>query len=202
MSREAQAADRQLLRRELRRERSLLSPRARLDAGFKVAASLATSGWLRPGRRIGLYLATGSELDLSETIRLANARGCTLFIPRITRARTGSMTFAPLAGSLRRNRYGILEPTTRQRRHPSRLDLILLPLLGFDDRGNRLGSGAGYYDRALAYRLRRCNWRGPVLLGVAYACQQLHTIDAAPTDVPLDGVVTEQGIRFFTGETT
>ena len=68
-------------------------------------------------------------------------------------------------------------------------------LVAFDAAGNRLGMGAGYYDRALRRRLERSTpWRRPRLIGVAYACQQVPAIPASPWDVPLDLVVTERGV--------
>jgi 5-formyltetrahydrofolate cyclo-ligase len=80
------------------------------------------------------------------------------------------------------------------------LQLIFVPLVGFDVRGNRLGMGAGYYDRALAFRRRREHWDGPRLIGIAHSCQQVDAIDPTPTDIPLDAVVTERDIHVFRGE--
>ena len=71
-----------------------------------------------------------------------------------------------------------------------------------DAQGHRLGSGAGYYDRALSFRRRRHGWRGPKLIGIAYECQRVAALAARPTDIPLDAVITERGIEFFIGETT
>jgi 5-formyltetrahydrofolate cyclo-ligase len=69
-----------------------------------------------------------------------------------------------------------------------------LPLVGFDAHGMRLGMGAGFYDRAFAYRRWRRAWRGPRLIGVAYAFQQVPRILAAQHDVHLDAVVTDKGV--------
>ena len=74
---------------------------------------------------------------------------------------------------------------------------MLVPLVGFDGAGNRLGMGAGYYDRTFAFRHARRHWRGPRLIGVAYDCQEVDAIDDRAWDVPLDGVVTESGVRMF-----
>lgn len=71
-------------------------------------------------------------------------------------------------------------------------DVILMPLLGFDRRGTRLGYGGGYYDRTLAMLDKR-----PVLVGFAFACQQFEDIPREPHDVPLDMIVTELGVRQF-----
>ena len=76
---------------------------------------------------------------------------------------------------------------------PAMLDLVIMPLVAFDSQFNRLGMGKGYYDRTFGENLR---WRRPCLLGLAYASQQLTQLDATELDVPLDGVLTEEGITW------
>ena len=76
---------------------------------------------------------------------------------------------------------------------PAMLDLVIVPLVAFDSQFNRLGMGKGYYDRTFGENLR---WRRPCLLGLAYASQQLTHFDPNELDVPLDGVLTEEGITW------
>lgn len=71
-------------------------------------------------------------------------------------------------------------------------DVILMPLLGFDARGTRLGYGGGYYDRTLEKLTKR-----PRLIGVAFAAQEIDAIPRESHDVPLDVIITEQGARTF-----
>jgi 5-formyltetrahydrofolate cyclo-ligase len=71
-------------------------------------------------------------------------------------------------------------------------DVIVMPLLGFDGRGTRLGYGGGYYDRTLEKLGKR-----PRLVGIAFAMQELDHIPHEPHDFPLDIIVTEQGARSF-----
>ena len=93
---------------------------------------------------------------------------------------------------LRRNRFGLAEPAPRAaRQRPAwTLDLILLPLVGFDARGGRIGMGGGFYDRSLAYRNRYKNWHKPTIIGLAHACQQVDQLPLSSWDVRLDAVVT------------
>ncbi len=100
--------------------------------------------------------------------------------------------------TMRLNRFDIPEPTRRGRhiRPASHLDLILVPLVGFDGACNRIGMGGGYYDRTLAYLKLRRYWRRPRLIGVAHECQRLAKIEARPWDIPLDAVVTERQVYF------
>ena len=71
-------------------------------------------------------------------------------------------------------------------------DVILMPLLGFDKRGTRLGYGGGYYDRTLERLSKR-----PRLIGLAFAAQELEDIPREAHDVPLDIIITEDGARHF-----
>jgi len=73
------------------------------------------------------------------------------------------------------------------------LDLVIVPLVAFDSHLNRLGMGKGYYDRSFGRSLR---WRRPLLLGLAYTSQRVQQLDSNKLDVPLDGVLTEQGISW------
>ena len=89
-----------------------------------------------------------------------------------------------------RNRYGIAEPEldVQQVLPHSMLDIICTPLVAFDEAGNRLGMGGGYYDRTLA-----C-WHehqlGPRPLGLAHDCQQVDAVPQAQWDVPLPQIIT------------
>jgi 5-formyltetrahydrofolate cyclo-ligase len=70
-----------------------------------------------------------------------------------------------------------------------------MPVLGFDRAGNRLGMGLGFYDRRLRHLARRGRrWRRPRLVGVAFGCQELASIEPSGWDVPLDMIVTENGV--------
>jgi 5-formyltetrahydrofolate cyclo-ligase len=90
------------------------------------------------------------------------------------------------------NRYGILEPAAGAPFvAPLALDLLLMPLVAFDEGGARLGMGAGFYDRYLSRIPQRLR---PLLVGVAHEVQRSpQELPAAPWDVPLDGVITETG---------
>jgi 5,10-methenyltetrahydrofolate synthetase len=68
-------------------------------------------------------------------------------------------------------------------------DGVIVPLVGFDDAGYRLGYGGGYFDRTLAALARK-----PVVIGVAYEGAHLDTIHPQPHDIPMDWIVTERGI--------
>ena len=188
------------VRRALRAARRAISPSSRRAAARSAARALAASGWLRPGRRLSGYVATAEEFDCAPLMEIARRLGMELFVPQIAARRLPAMRFAPLTPPLRRNRYGLLEPAASRTLSAIWLDVVLLPLVGFDAKGARIGMGAGFYDRALAFRHRRSRWRGPRLIGVGFGVQQLESIPTQPWDVRLDGVLTEQGLTIFPGE--
>jgi 5-formyltetrahydrofolate cyclo-ligase len=185
-------------RRRLRRLRSDLDPRARAVAELAILHTLDRLHLFRRGARVALYLPMAGEVDVRPCLAVAWQRGTEVFVPRITSRRRGRMAFVPWVPGIaeRRNTFGIDEPADTRRRVSARqLDVVVLPVVGFDRLGNRLGMGAGFYDRVLRRRLdpsRR--WRRPRLVGVAFACQELETIPASPWDVPLDLIVTERGL--------
>ena len=145
--------------------------------------------------RIAAYASLPEELDTAPLIALARRRGCRIFLPRVNR-RTGRIRFVESleGGRERLNHLGIIEPHGSMPVSARWLDLVIAPLVGFDDRGMRLGMGGGYYDRTFAFRNFHSSWRRPRLIGVAYALQQLPSIEGAAHDVRLDAVVTEQGV--------
>ena len=91
---------------------------------------------------------------------------------------------------MKKNRYGIPEPTGTGMVQVPEIDLVLLPLVGWDRFGSRLGMGAGYYDRALQPFAQSDR---PLRVGVAYRVQQVEKLPAEPWDIQLHGMLTESG---------
>ena len=196
------AAARSTLRAQLRARRRALSPAERARLSHEVARQADRALHLQAGARIALYAALPHELDAAPLIELARARGCRIYLPRIDSARSSRrMRFLQMQGPLRRNRLGIEEPTRLGAALGARwLDLVFLPLVGFDRTGLRLGTGGGFYDRAFAFRQLRRAWHVPRLVGLAYSFQEVAHLEAAAHDVRMDAVVTEKGIiRCSTG---
>jgi len=93
------------------------------------------------------------------------------------------------------NKFNIKEPIVKAHNiiAPENLDLVIVPLVGFDKFGNRLGSGAGFYDRAFAFLHKKNLSIRPKLVGLAFGVQQLEKIITQPWDIKLDNIVTETG---------
>ncbi|HYL03684.1 MAG TPA: 5-formyltetrahydrofolate cyclo-ligase [Steroidobacteraceae bacterium] len=192
---------RRQLRASLAARRRAVSPAARAQAALRAAHHADRALHLRCGWRIAVYAALPEELDTAPLVALALRRGCRLYLPRIDRRRRSRrMRFVEMHGPMRANRLGIAEPECAATIGARWLDLVFLPLVGFDAQGLRLGTGGGFYDRAFAFRLLRREWQAPRLVGFGYAFQQVERIARAPHDVALDAVATDEGfLRCTTG---
>ena len=99
--------------------------------------------------------------------------------------------------TLVKNKYNIDEPELACPNviPTSTIDAILMPLVGFDSKGNRLGMGGGYYDRTLAFT--RFTQQSPILIGIAHDEQEVDTLPYASWDIPLDVIVTPKRVLNF-----
>ena len=184
------------LRRMLRKARRALTASQQRQAARGLYKQLAQQPLFRRARHISLYLPTDGEIDPRLLLRAAQRRGKATYLPVLSAWPRTKMVFQRIrpGEKLKPNRFRILEPRhnlARQRKVWA-LDLVLLPLVGFDDVGGRLGMGGGFYDRSLAYLARRHDWRKPTLLGLAHECQKVERLAQASWDVPLQGTVTDK----------
>ena len=188
------------LRRELRHRRRAIPAQARIAAAERLAANLLALPMLPQSGDVAGYWAMDGEIAL-HAFQLRLPRGLRWCLPVLT---VDGLRFArwqpgePLAS----NRHGIPEPAVPPGGllEPASMALVLVPLVGFDARGRRLGMGGGWYDRAFAYRNDAAGGharRPPWLVGTAFASQQLDTLDAEPWDVDLDAVCTERDTFLF-----
>jgi len=186
------------LRRQLRARRTVLSPAEQRNHAQSLARLLGRQTAFLRADRVGAYWSGDGEIDPFPLLRLAHARHRRCFLPVLRSHPRRKLWFLThrLGDPLKKNRYGIPEPRLRNRRVrlPWALDLLLVPLVGFDADCNRMGMGGGYYDRTLAYLRQRKHWRRPLLVGVAHECQRVDALETNPWDVPLDMVVTEERI--------
>ena len=191
-------SNRSALRRQLRAARRALTPQQQYQASQQLWRQLAQHPLFRRSRHIAFYLANDGEIDPAILMEHARRLGKQCYLPVITGWPANRMHFQRLTPQQQwaTNRFGIREPLLNPalQARPWRLDLILMPLVGFDESGNRLGMGGGFYDRAFAFRRLRKHWFGPRLLGLAHDCQKVAQLPAAAWDIPLDGIVSDQQI--------
>ena len=188
------------LRRLLRKARRALSASEQRQAARGLYRQLAQHPLFRRARHISLYLPTDGEIDPRLLLREAQRRGKHTYLPVLSAWPRTRMVFQRIrpGEKLQPNRFRILEPRVKlaAQRKVWTLDLVLLPLVGFDVEGGRLGMGGGFYDRSLAYLARRQSWRKPTLLGLAHECQKVGKLNQASWDVPLQGTVTDRAWYF------
>lgn len=189
-------ASRRALRNELRAARRALSPSQQRHASRQLFRRLAQHPLFVRSKHIAFYLANDGEIDPALLLEHARHLGKICYVPVLRRWPRTQMGFQRLIPGQRwkKNRFGILEPVTKPRLQtpPWRLALVLMPLVGFDPKGNRLGMGGGFYDRTFAYRQRRNTWTAPRLLGLAHDCQRVAALPMASWDIPLDAIMTDR----------
>ncbi|MFG6138998.1 MULTISPECIES: 5-formyltetrahydrofolate cyclo-ligase [unclassified Halomonas] len=192
--------ERRALRRDLRRRRRRLSAQEQSQAARRLCHQLRRLPEVQRARRVALYLPNDGEIDPTRLMPWLNGRGARVHLPVLRPLSPNALWFVHYhAGTpMVTNRFGIPEPCTRHGAHRARrtpawaLDLILMPLVGFDDDGQRIGMGGGFYDRTLAFT--RGRGPRPRLIGLAHDCQRVERLPVAPWDVPLDAIVSDRRV--------
>jgi 5-formyltetrahydrofolate cyclo-ligase len=181
------------LRREVRAARRALPEFERKAADAAILTLIRALPAWRSALSVALFFPFDGEPELTPLLGSPGRRP--FFVPVLTRT---DMQFAALGPgvSLAPNFFGILEPEPKVLIDARSLDLVLTPLVAFDDHGTRVGVGAGYYDRCFKFLRERRLWRKPKLVGCAYELQRRNWIARNPWDVPLWAAATEQA--FYT----
>jgi 5-formyltetrahydrofolate cyclo-ligase len=197
----AMTPNRNDIRRAMRAQRRQITPAQRVAAARRFAIAADRAYLLRPGSRIAVYQPYGHEADVQRITQRAWQRGCHVYLPVVTHQRRFEMKFVRFEPDtpLELNAFGIPEPRSAgsDRISVRYLDVIFMPLVAFDHHGSRLGSGAGFYDRALRHLHASRRWRRPKLVGVAYAQQHIESLSANRWDIPMDAVITESYLKRF-----
>ena len=188
------------LREELRRKRNLLSQPDQTSHALGLANNLLHSRLYKRSKHIAAYLPADGEIDPGHLIRHAWRSNKKVYLP-ILAPFNKRLYFAPyrLNCCMKLNRFKIAEPDIHPRHwlKAQQLDLILMPLVGFDLQGNRLGMGGGFYDRSLNFTWYRKSSYSPFLIGLAHQLQQVDQLPHQAHDVPMSMVVTEQQLYKF-----
>jgi len=185
--------DRKQLRLELREKRRSLGHEVQVATGKQVAEIALHQDTLPIGQHIALYMAADGEVSTLSLLDALLAMNKQCYLPVLEEETTTLQfrQFLPEA-ALVTNRFGLLEPDSEAKViNANELDNVFMPLVGFDEQGNRLGMGKGYYDRSFAFLMDKTA-TGPVLIGLAHECQRVESLEAANWDVPLVGIITGQ----------
>lgn len=188
---------RQQLRKALRAARRNLSPAQQKTAAAKLARQLRRCLPVLRATHIAFYLPNDGEIDPRPFVSALERMGKRCYLPRLHMDGSNRVWFVRYrhGDALSPNRYGIPEPHINQPILPAwALQVVLMPLVGFDSAGNRLGMGGGFYDRSFAFKRVR-NTRKPLLVGLAHSVQEVPALPAEAWDMPVDYIATDEGLR-------
>lgn len=149
--------------------------------------------WLRDAPGVSVmagYVSSDGEIDVEPALAAARRCGISTAYPAVE---GDDLVFRLVDDTqdLVSGRWGLREPRGRADQvDASALDVVLVPLVAFDDTGRRLGRGRGYYDRSFGFLRSGPRPARPLLVGVAHDCQRVPELRTAPHDVPLDAVLT------------
>ncbi|MGI9296140.1 MAG: 5-formyltetrahydrofolate cyclo-ligase [Pseudomonadales bacterium] len=180
-----------LLRSEMRRRRRGLGKTQQYHAAQNLCRNLCRHSALWRAQHIACYLPFDGEIDTAPIIAELLRRKKKVYLPTLHGKR---LRFARYnhSSAMQRNRFNISEPRADgEQLKPWAVQLIMLPLVAFDAKGRRLGMGAGFYDRTLAFSRYLPKLRKPVLMGLAHQSQQAAALASEEWDIDLDWVVTD-----------
>lgn len=183
------------LREELRARRRALSPQQQQQASTNVLRQLMRQPVFMRSHHVALYMAADGEVDPMPIAQQLWKMNKHCYLPVLHPHRPRELWFVRFDADtpLIPNRYGISEPDpfSNHQLPAHLLDTVLLPLVGFDRSGARLGMGAGFYDRTFAFKHRKTKGR-PYLIGLAHGCQEVEKLVAAEWDVPLYAIASDK----------
>ena len=187
---------RQIVRQECRKKRKALTQEQQHQASQQVLAHCIEQQLLANQTKVALYLASDGEVDPVQIIHYCWQNQIETYLPVLHPFSEGNLLFLRYQHNslMRANRYGISEPRLQVQDvcPASALDVIFTPLVAFDQHGNRMGMGGGFYDRTLA-PLQQGQSTTKVV-GLAHECQQVDALPVESWDIPLAQIVTPKKV--------
>ncbi|MGB7993845.1 5-formyltetrahydrofolate cyclo-ligase [Methanoregula sp.] len=182
------AKTKQEIRTEVKQRRLALTPQERKEKSRCICAALLSL--LDGTGPVMVYVAKPPEVDTELLITTLLARGTRVIVPVIERKTTTlRLSYLEDPSVLVESTFCVPEPVGCEiPARPDEIGIAIIPLLAFDRQGNRLGYGAGYYDRFLAAHPR------VKTIGIAFACQEMPELPGEPTDIRMDRILTESGL--------
>ena len=175
------------LRRQLRERRKSVNIPTRKIKGKNILHQCQKNGLFKSAKHIAIFTPNDGEVETENTIDFLKKRGYCVYLPILAGEK---LKFAKIGKYFRKNRFGINEPVSTTIMGAHQINLILMPLVGFDKYKNRLGMGGGFYDKTLGFQKNRLNYSVPKLFGLAFDCQEVEQLDTMPWDVPVNGIIT------------
>jgi 5-formyltetrahydrofolate cyclo-ligase len=182
------------VRQAMRERREAMTPGERLEKSRRICGFVRDL--IRDGETVMVYSSKELEVNTRPLLDELLARENPVIVPIIVKADVSlRLSYLEDPSVLVISTFSVPEPIGSE--IPARaedVDTIILPMLGFDRRGARLGYGAGYYDRFLARnpRIRR--------IGIAFACQEAEEVPCEASDIHMNCIITEDGIVYSDGK--
>jgi len=175
------------LRQSIRIQRRSITASDREKSAKQLLSQVQKLANFQNGQKIALYLPNDGEIDTKYIQNFLKNKGFSVYLPVLVGK---SLKFSKIGKNFRKNRYGIDEPVSTDILNANQLNVIFMPLVGFDQFKNRIGMGGGFYDRTLSFKARQQNYKNPKLYGLAFDCQEVAKLNVKSWDVPLDAVIT------------
>lgn len=186
---------RQEIRQQIRTKRRDLSAQEQTLAGEQLLAKLITHPKVKTAKNIAIFLSQDGEINTEPFILWCWQQGITVTLPVIHPFNLNHLLFLryQATSTMVNNSFNIAEP---QLRCPDivplmDIDVIFTPLVAFDNKGERLGMGGGFYDRTLAlWHKGNASFQKLYPIGIAHDCQQVDKIPTEPWDIPIPEIIT------------
>jgi len=181
------------VRKILRQRKEAMLPEDRLRKSHRICRHIMEI--IRSGETVMVFTSKEREVNTKPLIMALFNRGNKVVVPIIVKEDCSlRLSYLRDFSALVPSTFGVPEPIGSEIPAAAQdIDTIILPMLGFDRKGGRIGYGAGYYDRFLS--------RHPDLrkIGIAFACQEVENLPVDENDMPMDSIITEDGIVYPDG---
>jgi len=174
----------------LRARKEAMSPAERLEKSKLIARHLMLL--ISSGETVMVFTSKEKEVNTKPLIEALFKEKNPVVVPIIQKEDVSlRLSYLRDFSALVPSTFGVPEPIGSEiPAKPQDVDVIILPMLGFDRTGGRIGYGAGYYDRFLSKN------PGLVKIGIAFGCQEMETLPLDENDIKMDLIVTEDGIAY------
>ena len=185
--------DKETIRNILRQRKEMQTPEERFEKSRRICTHLMKM--IQPNETVMVYTSKEKEVNTVPLITMLLAYKNPVVVPIIQKEDYSlRLSYIENLGVLIPSTFGVPEPIGNEiPADGADIDTIILPMLGFDRRGGRIGYGAGYYDRFLS------KYPSIRKIGIAFACQEMEALPLDPHDIQMDAIITEDGVIFKRG---
>lgn len=183
-------------RQQCLKNRKLITPIQQSYNSLQVTKKIIRCNIFKQAQHIALYLPTDNEMKTNLLIKYLWLQNKQVYLPKIYNYNIIKFVKYTPTTLLKKNQFNILEPFNNNTIATKKLDLIIMPLSCFDAKGNRIGMGGGFYDRALKFKQKN-NKAKPFLMGLAHECQKVVAIKANTYDIKMNALATQTNLYRF-----